>query len=71
MHRHRYILFAGSDYYPSGGVDDLVGGFETLGEAMAAGKKLIDDKVKVNNDYVDWWNVLETESLQKVAWHRE
>jgi len=31
-----FLLFAGDFYYPSGGMDDLRGAFETLDDAKAA-----------------------------------
>lgn len=31
-----YLLFAGNDYYPYGGADDLQGKFDTVDEAIAA-----------------------------------
>lgn len=30
----RYLLFAGQNYYPQGGIDDLVGEFESIEEAQ-------------------------------------
>jgi hypothetical protein len=30
-----YLLFAGNDYYPSGGAEDLKGRFDTLDQAIA------------------------------------
>ena len=32
----QYLLFSGSNYYPSGGIDDLVGDYDTIGEAIGA-----------------------------------
>lgn len=29
-----YLLFAGDDYYPNGGAEDLIGRFETIKEAF-------------------------------------
>lgn len=45
----RYMLFAGHDYYPKGGMDDLVDSFDTMSEAIQ----------HVQN--VDWWHVLDTQ----------
>jgi hypothetical protein len=47
----RYILFAGEDYYPKGGAHDIVGGFNDLGEAIAAGRACEQE----------WWHLLDTE----------
>lgn len=32
----RYLLFAGEDYYPGGGANDLKGDFDTIEEAVNA-----------------------------------
>ena len=32
----RYLLFAGEDYYPSGGAYDFVGSFDSIDEAVNA-----------------------------------
>lgn len=51
----RYLLFVGDDYYPVGGADDLVGGFDTIGEALAAIPKL-------QGSY-DWAQLLDLSTL--------
>ena len=55
-----YLLFAGNDYYPKGGVEDLQGQFETL-EAAIAGH----DQNKFEYDG-GWANVLCLDSLKLV-----
>jgi len=32
----KYLLFIGGNYYPLGGIDDLVGGYDAFEEAVAA-----------------------------------
>ncbi len=75
----RYLLFRGRDYYPSGGIDDLVADFDTLDESVTACRK---DVTKDFDDYKDmyereseyfeyqmdysWGYVYDTETRQKV-----
>lgn len=44
----RYMLFAGDNYYPSGGMEDFVGLYGTLNELVA------------NIGRADWFNVYDT-----------
>ena len=44
---NRYLLFAGYNYYPSGGIRDYRGSFPTM------------QRVVVNIGKADWWNVLD------------
>ena len=41
------LLFAGEHYYPSGGVNDFRGDFNTIEEAIEA----------IANSSCDWWHV--------------
>jgi hypothetical protein len=50
----RYLLFAGPNYYPAGGADDLIGDFDTM---VLVVKEIRDIRA-------DWWNVLDTETGQ-------
>ena len=50
----RYLLFAGSTYYPAGGWGDYRGAFETIKEATEAG------------DGFDWLDVVDLETLDFV-----
>lgn len=54
---HRYILFAGHRYYPSGGGNDEVGRYDTLEEAEAATKN-------GGAGSWDWAHVLYTPTLE-------
>jgi len=59
MHQRRFLLFAGYDYYPCGGVDDMIGSFETEeGARVRAGKGCDPD-----SEYCisfDWYHILDT-----------
>lgn len=72
----KYALFAGQDYYPKGGIQDLVGLFETKEEAIEASKyKYCFVKPKIvrmtdgaaHNDYrldVEWWHIVNTDTFE-------
>lgn len=51
----RYMLFAGDDYYPCGGMDDFRGHFATM-----------TDLVK-NVGRCDWFNVYDITKAQAIA----
>jgi hypothetical protein len=52
-----YLLFAGDDYYPNGGAEDLQGQFETLEDAINA-----HDHNKYRH-YGGWANILNLDPL--------
>jgi hypothetical protein len=59
----RFILFAGHNYYPQGGANDLIGYFATLEEAVAhvkANAKQITEKVSYYDNC--WYNVLNVDT---------
>jgi hypothetical protein len=49
---NRYILFAGADYYPSGGWRDVVASYPTLEDALNIAAGITDD----------WWHIVDAES---------
>lgn len=40
----RFMLFGGRIYYPSGGMNDFIGDFDTLEEAEKVGKNFIKNE---------------------------
>lgn len=75
----RYLLFRGRDYYPSGGIDDLSGDFDTIEECIAECRRdmvkdLVDKHLKLFNaleiikceQEYSWGYVYDTETRQKV-----
>jgi hypothetical protein len=55
---NQFVLFAGDDYYPLGGMWDYVDSFDTLGEAKAIGENS------------SWAHIAELPNLLLVAeWH--
>ena len=53
----RFLAFAGSRYYPSGGWEDFIGDFDTLEEASAFAAAFEEDITPYG-----WWNVADSES---------
>lgn len=61
----RFLLFAGSLYYPSGGWEDFVASYDTLLDATVGAAKLDADR------YVYmWWQIVDTETMKVVSEHR-
>lgn len=52
----RFLLFAGDSYYPIGGWRDIKGSADTIEEAQ-----------KLNNNYYDWWHIVDSVSGDIVA----
>ncbi|MCK4668156.1 hypothetical protein KAU33_15495 [Candidatus Dependentiae bacterium] len=50
----RYLLFAGDDYEPRGGMNDFVKGFKTKPELMKFLRENPDEYID------DWWHVADT-----------
>jgi hypothetical protein len=53
----KYLVFAGHQYYPAGGWDDLIAKTETLGDAYAA----------LAGKAFDWWQIVEVSTLKVVS----
>jgi len=53
------LLFAGLEYYPSGGVHDFIKDFDTLEEAQIS--KPFED--------INWQNILDLETGEMYEWH--
>jgi len=69
-----YLLFAGDDYFPAGGMGDFVGVFETLEEAQEEGLLVLKDAHLAPRDRwgVDKWAhiaVFEGGTLKLVSAH--
>lgn len=54
----KYLLFAGSRFYPSGGWNDFKGDHHTHFAAIEAAANL---------DGIEWWHVVEAETGKVVA----
>ena len=65
---HRYLLFAGEEYYPTGGWYDYRAGYPTLDEARAAGEDLLDRKIDPPySSTFEWFHVADCETGRIVA----
>lgn len=60
----RYLLFAGDQYYPRGGMYDLRGDFDTLEEAVEVASR--GEPMIAESGY-DWWHVVDSEIMDVVA----
>ena len=66
----RYLTFIGAIYYPSGGMDDFKGDFDTIEEAQS----FIEEKVDKDKYYetkeqqweYTWAHIWDTETRSKV-----
>jgi hypothetical protein len=54
----RYLLFAGPEYYASGGFHDFINCFASPSEARQAAESM----------RVDWWHVFDVETRKIVLW---
>jgi len=50
----RFMIFAGENYYPSGGMNDFVGEFDTISQCI----------IRLSKRRADWWNILDTQTKQ-------
>lgn len=58
----RYLAFYGTHYYPSGGMGDFIGDFDTCDEA----EKACDQKHKEEKDYSAYGCVWDSQTRQDV-----
>lgn len=65
----QYLLFAGDHYYPSGGVNDLQGSFNSLDEAIAEVKRQrpysdgSGSDAWENTDH-HWWQIVDRATMK-------
>lgn len=53
----RFLVFAGSDYYPSGGAEDFVSSYDSLGEAREN-----FEIIQENACFLNWWHVVDRDT---------
>jgi len=51
----RYLLFCGINYYPSGGIDDLRGDYDSVEEAETVFRRKITEKYGEGSPYDYYW----------------
>jgi hypothetical protein len=62
----RYLLFAGDHQYPSGGIEDLQGTFDTPEEARAAGEEGFSKSLPTPQPVYDWFHIVDRETMERV-----
>ena len=62
----RFCVFAGNDYYPSGGWHDFRASRDTLEEAMRAAEELSSGEGWT----LDWWQIFDLQERRVVAQSR-
>ena len=61
----RYLLFSGEEYYPKGGINDFIKGFNNIAETM----KFLKENP---NEYLnDWWHVVDMETCRIIILDRK
>lgn len=53
----KYLIFAGSCYYPGGGWEDYIGTSDDLAEARQI----------VENSNNDWWQIVDTTTMKDIV----
>ena len=56
----KYLLFAGTRYYPAGGAEDFRGGFDSVDSAIAGYTPINHE----DEDEDRWANIFDVETLQ-------
>lgn len=66
----RFLLFAGHNYYPSGGWNDFRSDHETAETADEVGHDLISRCVSFGSPAYDWYEVVDTETGRQLPSRR-
>ena len=61
----RYLLFAGTNYYPAGGWKDFRDSYDSLAEAMKCGEEFT---IEPTAPLYDWWHIVDLEEGAVIAW---
>lgn len=59
---NRYVIFAGSDYYPQGGFDDFVADFSKLSDAI----KFVDEIDEIDEESAEWCHIVDMRKKEKI-----
>ena len=62
----RYAVFAGDDYYPSGGMRDLKGRFSTIEEAHEEATRAEAAYGGGTRPVHDWWHIVDLETFEQL-----
>ena len=60
--KNRFLLFAGENYYPQGGAEDFICGYDTIEQAMDAYDKMPLEEYEEK----EWANILDIKTLKPV-----
>ncbi len=63
----QYLLFAGDNYHPYGGIDDYQGDFNTVEEAVKQFRSGYYDNCSSRKQYWDWYQVVKSEDMSFVT----
>lgn len=61
-----YLLFAGNNYYPGGGMDDYIGAYTDIEEAMQEANRKEGILGNKRNVY-DWWHIANRTTMEVVV----
>jgi hypothetical protein len=62
----RFLLFGGSNYYPSGGWDDFMESFDSVEDAAKVAKSRGRSHSNAL-EWIDWAHVVDSTTFQKVV----
>ena len=65
-----YLLFSGDNYYPSGGISDYKGDFDSLDEAVTAFENGYYSEWDTDREHVrynDWYQVVQSNDMSEVT----
>lgn len=62
----KYLLFAGHNYYPAGGVLDFIGDYDTLEEALEEANRK-EGWEDYKTEVYDWWHVVDHDTMEIIA----
>ena len=54
----KYLLFSYAQYYPSGGIGDLRGSYDSIEEA--------EEMIETDRIYIDYWDIVEHKTMKIV-----
>jgi hypothetical protein len=65
----KYLLWAGDNYYPTAGLGDYVGSFDTIEEAKAEGTRTYETGLANYPQRVyDWYEIVDYATMKRVKY---
>lgn len=62
----KYLLFAGDNYYPGGGMYDLIDSFDTIEEAIIKAKEQRPYADSSGYQCYDWYHIVDKDTMNKI-----